>query len=91
MRDVDAKPVVTIEGLSGRIAAAVTKAWDDLDVAQCGYCQPGQIMTAVGLLTANPSPTDPEIEAAMTGNVCRCAAYVRIRQAIKTAADALKA
>ncbi|MFN3521742.1 MAG: (2Fe-2S)-binding protein [Phenylobacterium sp.] len=79
--------VVTIEGVGqSEVGARVQKAWMELDVAQCGYCQPGQIMSATALLTANPAPTDEDIDAAMGGNLCRCATYVRIRAAIKRAA-----
>ena len=80
------KRVTTIEGLSGPHAVAVKKAWVALDVPQCGYCQSGQVMTAVSLLRAIPRPTDAQIDAAMAGNVCRCATYVRIRAAIHEAA-----
>jgi len=80
--------VITIEGVSGRVADAVQTAWTHLDVPQCGYCQSGQVMSAIALLTALPRPTEADIEAAMTGNVCRCATYVRIRAAIHDAAKA---
>ena len=84
---VGGRDVVTIEGVSGRVADAVREAWRRLDVAQCGYCQPGQIMSAIALLTElGRRPSDPEIDAAMAGNVCRCATYVRIRAAIHKAA-----
>jgi isoquinoline 1-oxidoreductase subunit alpha len=83
--------VTTIEGLSGRVSDAVRAAWVRLDVAQCGYCQSGQIMSAVALLAEKPSPTDAEITDAMNGNICRCASYQRIRHAIKAAADAIRA
>jgi len=82
--------ITTIEGLADKTAQVVQAAWNEKDVVQCGYCQSGQIMSAVGLLTQNPSPTDAEIEAAMQGNVCRCATYVRIKDAIKTAAKNLE-
>jgi isoquinoline 1-oxidoreductase alpha subunit len=79
--------ITTIEGLAAQPAGArVQAAWLDLDVAQCGYCQAGQIMSAAALLARNPKPTDADIDAAMTGNLCRCAAYPRIRAAIKAAA-----
>lgn len=78
--------ITTIEGLSEKGDHPVQKAWLDHDVAQCGYCQAGQIMSAAALLKAKTSPTDAEIEAAMNGNICRCATYVRIKAAIKTAA-----
>lgn len=79
--------VTTIEGLSEKGDHPVQKAWLEHDVPQCGYCQAGQIMSAAALLEANPNPTDEEIEAAMNGNICRCATYVRIKDAIKTAAN----
>jgi len=77
--------IVTIEGLSEEGDHPVQKAWLEHDVAQCGYCQTGQIMTAAALLKNNPNPTDGDIDAAMEGNICRCGTYVRIKQAIKTA------
>ena len=78
--------VTTIEGLSADGNHPVQKAWRKLNVPQCGYCQPGQIMSAVALLNRNPSPTDAEIDAAMNGNLCRCGTYNRIRAAIHRAA-----
>lgn len=89
VQDVVGRKVTTIEGLDGRVAKAVQAAWQKLDVVQCGYCQSGQIMTAVGLLAQNPKPTDADIDSAMDGNVCRCATYVRIRAAIHEAAKEL--
>ncbi len=84
------KRVVTIEGLTAdRVGKAVQAAWQKLDVVQCGYCQSGQIMSASALLSANRKPTDADIDAAMSGNICRCATYVRIRAAIHEAADML--
>jgi isoquinoline 1-oxidoreductase subunit alpha len=87
------KRVTTIEGLCGPESDAVSKAvqaaWIELEVPQCGYCQSGQILSAVGLLRGNASPSDADIDAAMGGNVCRCATYVRIRAAIHQAAKAL--
>jgi isoquinoline 1-oxidoreductase alpha subunit len=80
------QPVTTIEGLSENGDHPVQQAWLEHDVAQCGYCQSGQIMNAAALLKANPKPSDAEIEGAMNGNICRCATYVRIKAAIKTAA-----
>lgn len=77
--------IVTIEGLSEEGDHPVQKAWLEHDVAQCGYCQTGQIMTAAALLKNNPNPTDEDIDAAMEGNICRCGTYVRIKEAIKTA------
>jgi isoquinoline 1-oxidoreductase alpha subunit len=89
VQDVVGRKVTTIEGLDGRVAKAVQAAWQKLDVVQCGYCQSGQIMSAVGLLAQNPKPTDADIDSAMDGNVCRCATYVRIRAAIHEAAKEL--
>ena len=83
--------VITIEGLSTPAAEAVKKAWVSVDVPQCGYCQSGQIMSAAALLNEIPKPSDADIDRAMTGNVCRCATYVRIRAAIHEAAKNLKA
>jgi isoquinoline 1-oxidoreductase alpha subunit len=83
------RKVTTIEGLAGPVAQAVRAAWEKLDVAQCGYCQPGQIVAATALLAKNRKPTDADIDAAMTGNVCRCGTYVRIRAAIHEAAKSL--
>ena len=77
--------ITTIEGLSVNGDHPVQKAWLDLDVAQCGYCQPGQIMSAAALLKKKPQPTDEEINAAMSGNICRCGTYIRIREAILAA------
>jgi aerobic-type carbon monoxide dehydrogenase small subunit (CoxS/CutS family) len=82
------KKITTIEGISGNGDHPVQKAWLEHDVAQCGYCQAGQIMTAAALLNKNPHPTDEQIENAMQGNICRCATYLRIRDAIKTASKA---
>jgi isoquinoline 1-oxidoreductase alpha subunit len=84
------KRVTTIEGLSGREAEAVQRAWVARDVPQCGYCQSGQVMSAVALLTEIKKPTDRDIDLAMTGNICRCATYVRIRAAIHDAAKSLE-
>lgn len=78
--------ITTIEGLSANGDHPVQKAWLEHDVAQCGYCQTGQIMSAAALLKTNPNPTDAQIEAAMSGNICRCGTYLRIRDAIKAAA-----
>ena len=86
---VRSREVVTIEGVSGKVAEAVQDAWRRLDVVQCGYCQSGQIMSAIALLAELPRPSDADIDAGMTGNVCRCATYVRIRAAIKDAAKTL--
>jgi isoquinoline 1-oxidoreductase alpha subunit len=87
---VAGQAVTTIEGLQGKIGAAVQAAWQSLDVVQCGYCQSGQIMAAVALLGITPRPTDDDIDNGMQGNVCRCATYVRIRAAIHLAAQSLK-
>ncbi len=81
--------ITTIEGLKSKEATAVQAAWEKLDVPQCGYCQSGQVMAATALLTKKKKPTDADIDAAMAGNVCRCATYVRIRAAIKDASKAL--
>jgi len=86
---VRGKSITTIEGLSPDGTHALQRAWEDLDVPQCGYCQAGQLMSAAALLKAKPRPTDEEIDAAMNGNLCRCATYLRIRQAIHRAADLL--
>ncbi|MEJ8819450.1 (2Fe-2S)-binding protein [Lacibacter sp. H407] len=83
---VSKKSITTIEGLSENGDHPVQKAWIEQDVAQCGYCQTGQIMTAAALLKSNPNPTDAQIEASMSGNICRCGTYLRIKEAIKTAA-----
>jgi isoquinoline 1-oxidoreductase alpha subunit len=78
--------ITTIEGLSENGTHPVQKAWLEHDVAQCGYCQGGQIMSATALLKSNPNPTDEDIDNAMSGNICRCGTYLRIKEAIKTAA-----
>lgn len=80
------REITTIEGLSENGEHPVQKAWLEHDVAQCGYCQTGQIMSAAALLKTNPNPTDAQIETAMSGNICRCGTYLRIREAVKTAA-----
>ena len=87
---IEGSQVTTIEGLSGPEAEAVQEAWRAIDVPQCGYCQSGQVMSAVALLGETPNPSDADIDGAMSGNICRCAAYVRIRQAIHDAADKLE-
>ncbi|TKT72683.1 (2Fe-2S)-binding protein [Afipia massiliensis] len=87
---VGASEIITIEGIKSREAQAVQKAWVALDVPQCGYCQSGQVMSATSLLSLNPKPTDEDIDLAMTGNICRCATYVRIRAAIHDAAKSLE-
>jgi isoquinoline 1-oxidoreductase subunit alpha len=83
------RPITTIEGIGASDAGAkIQKAWLDLEVIQCGYCQSGQIMSATALLAHKPNPSDDDIDAAMAGNICRCGTYVRIRAAIKKAAAA---
>jgi len=82
---VGTSQVITIEGLSEKGDHPLQKAWDEIDVAQCGYCQAGQIMTAAALLKQNPKPSMDEIEVTMNGNICRCGAYHRIREAVKLA------
>jgi len=86
MKSVAGKRIVTIEGLSATGEHPLQKAWQQCDVPQCGYCQSGQIMQAAALLKEKPKPTDPEIDEAMQGNICRCGTYQRIRQGIKLAA-----
>ena len=86
---VAGKSITTIEGLSLDRSHAVQKAWLEIDVPQCGYCQSGQIMSAAALLKANPKPSDADIDAAMSGNICRCGTYPRIRKAIHRAAELL--
>ncbi len=87
---VATRKITTIEGLNSKSAQAVQAAWEKLDVVQCGYCQSGQIMSAAALLNQNPAPTDEDINKAMSGNICRCVTYHRIRAAIKAAATALR-
>lgn len=84
---IGGKAITTIEGLSENADHPLQKAWLEVDVPQCGYCQAGQIMNAASLLESNPNPTDSEIESAMNGNLCRCGTYVRIKEAIKLAAN----
>jgi isoquinoline 1-oxidoreductase alpha subunit len=86
LRSLEGTRVTTIEGLSPDGGHPVQRAWAEHDVAQCGYCQSGQIMQAAALLTTTPKPTDQQIDSAMAGNICRCGTYQRIRAAIKTAA-----
>jgi isoquinoline 1-oxidoreductase alpha subunit len=88
---VAGRKITTIEGLATAPAKAVQAAWVRLQVPQCGYCQSGQIMSATALLTTNPAPSDADIDSAMSGNICRCATYSRIRAAIHSAADSIKA
>ena len=85
-----AQPVTTIEGLSADGTHPLQVAWQEVDVAQCGYCQAGQIMSAAALLRTTPKPTDAQINTAMTGNVCRCGTYLRIREAIHRAANGVR-
>jgi isoquinoline 1-oxidoreductase alpha subunit len=86
---IDNRAITTIEGISATpVGAKVQKAWLELEVIQCGYCQSGQIMSAAALLASNSAPDDSDIDAAMAGNICRCGTYVRIRAAIKRAAAA---
>ncbi|MET7245629.1 (2Fe-2S)-binding protein [Methylobacterium sp. EM32] len=87
--DVGEGKITTIEGIAGPVAEAVRTAWRNLDVVQCGYCQSGQMMSAIGLLSENKTPSDADIDAAMDGNVCRCGTYQRIRAAIHDAARSL--
>ena len=84
---VEGKRITTIEGLSRDGSHPLQKAWMDLDVAQCGYCQAGQIMSAAALLARTPKPTEAQVEQAMDGNLCRCGTYLRIREAIRKAAS----
>jgi isoquinoline 1-oxidoreductase alpha subunit len=84
---VAGRAVTTIEGLSARGDHPVQRAWTEIDVVQCGYCQSGQIMAAVALLRAKPKPTDADIDAALSGNLCRCGTYQRIRSAVHRAAE----
>jgi isoquinoline 1-oxidoreductase alpha subunit len=84
---VAGKEVATVEGLSPDGTHVLQQAWEELDVPQCGYCQAGQLMSAAALLAKNASPTDADIDAAMNGNICRCATYLRIRAAIHRAAE----
>ena len=79
--------ITTIEGLSPNGTHPVQRAWEEIDVAQCGYCQAGQIMSAAALLTQTPSPSDDQIAVAMSGNICRCGTYMRIRRAVRRAAE----
>ncbi len=87
---VAGRKITTIEGLDGRVALAVQKAWDELQVVQCGYCQSGQVMAATALLTTNAKPDDAAIDGALAGNLCRCGTYGRVRQAIRAAARDLE-
>jgi isoquinoline 1-oxidoreductase subunit alpha len=91
MGDLGGKSIMTIEGLGRGGLHALQRAWLDIDVPQCGYCQSGQLMQAAALLTANADPSDEDIDEAMSGNICRCGTYPRIRKAIKQAARELRA
>jgi len=88
--EANGKQITTIEGLAGATLHPLQKAWMEVDVAQCGYCQAGQLMSAAALLKEHPNPTDAQIDAAMEGNLCRCGTYLRIREAIHKAAAAGK-
>lgn len=87
--DAQGRKITTIEGIEGKVAEAVQASWRKLDVVQCGYCQSGQIMSAIALLMENKAPSETDIEQAMDGNICRCGTYVRIKAAIQDAARAL--
>jgi aerobic-type carbon monoxide dehydrogenase small subunit (CoxS/CutS family) len=87
---VEGRKVTTIEGLSGKVGTAVQRAWDKIQVPQCGYCQSGQVMAATALLSKNAKPSDAQIREAMDGNICRCGTYGRIRAAIHDAAKQLE-
>jgi len=89
--EVRGRRITTIEGLPARLGDALRRAWTEVDVPQCGYCQPGMIMAAAALLAVNPKPTDAEITEAMNKNLCRCGTYARIRKAIQLAASRLSA
>ena len=91
IEDLEDTEITTIEGLNSNVSAAVQAAWVELDVVQCGYCQSGQIMSAVGLLSENPRPTVEEIDDYMNDNACRCATYQRIRAAIQRASEIMEA
>ncbi|GGB38312.1 isoquinoline 1-oxidoreductase subunit alpha [Roseibium aquae] len=91
LADLEGANLTTIEGVNGKAAEAVQAAWVELDVPQCGYCQSGQVLAATALLAETPKPTDDDIDAAMDGNVCRCATYARIRKAIHLAAEKMEA
>ncbi len=86
---LEGRAITTIEGLGAGKEHAVQSAWKEMAVPQCGYCQPGQIMTAAALLAANPEPDDDEIDAAMAGNLCRCGTYKRVRLAVRRASEDL--
>ncbi len=90
VENLDGAEITTIEAVKDNVAVAVQQAWNELSVVQCGYCQSGQIMSAIGLLTENPKPTVEEIENYMWGNACRCATYQRIRAAVQRASEILE-
>lgn len=90
IEDVENAEVTTIEGLNSNVASAVQQAWVELDVPQCGYCQSGQIMSAVGLLSENSNPSSEEIDEYMYGNACRCATYQRIRAGVQRASEIME-
>jgi isoquinoline 1-oxidoreductase alpha subunit len=87
---VAGRKITTIEGLDGKVGAALQNAWQELSVPQCGYCQSGQLLAASALLTQKPKPTDSDIDTAMAGNICRCGTYADIRRAIHKAADQIE-
>jgi aerobic-type carbon monoxide dehydrogenase small subunit (CoxS/CutS family) len=87
---LEGRSITTVEGLAGDALHPVQQAWVEHDVAQCGYCQAGQIMSAAALLVRNPTPSDEEIDRAMAGNICRCGTYVRIRKAIQSASSTIQ-
>lgn len=89
--DAQGSAITTIEGVSGKVAETVQQVWTDLDVPQCGYCQSGQILAAVALLNETPKPTDEDIDDSLSGNLCRCSTYQRIRAGIHEAAKRLEA
>ena len=90
LSQLEGRSITTVEGLAGDALHPVQQAWIEHDVAQCGYCQAGQIMSAAALLARNPAPSDEEIDRAMAGNICRCGTYARIRKAIKSASSAIE-
>lgn len=90
LKALEGKSITTIEGLSKDRGHAVQRAWMEIDVPQCGYCQSGQIMSAAALLGSNPTPSDADIDAALAGNICRCGTYVRIRKAVHRASELLR-
>jgi isoquinoline 1-oxidoreductase subunit alpha len=91
LSDVEGRQVTTIEGVNGQVATVVQQVWAEMDVPQCGYCQSGQVIAATALLTDNKKPTDADIDGALSGNLCRCNTYHRIRGAIHEAAKRLEA